>query len=523
MPQNFLDFTSHIFYEIAKKNPEDEVFLLSKSNPYPELSLTPQPHVIIPLPSMRNGRYVFEGMMFDNTESGRRDMWSFFLASIYHLAAHAALSKHSIYDKWRRNKTQEICWRVIDFIEDVVTDRYLSVTNTEAWNNINNINSYFTNKFKIHDTESNYIIKNNFSVLYLVGQQKKIEEVKEEIVSKRDGTNHIQNMLSCADMLYKNRELLPQYILPYCEHHNSEESMRLEKNGLDFKPQGLFEENVTMLEQLWNADEENRARILSRYRKHLRGLNFDEVIIPSGDINAYLKIKSATNVLLRKIRDGIRLVTNTQDDPRVQQLGLINMQYAIQAIASESNTVEIFEQDDVRRSDEAWIILLDCSGSMKLKFNKMKEFALCVAETANELTGRSDAWALYGFDSNFTIIKDFKENYSQEVKARIGDLKSGGLSFIPDAMELGTRLLAQDTRDRKYLFMITDGQPSGDDKFDERLEKLAKSIGMSSVGIIGIGVSDNWKKFLCNNCDGAKLRDVVAKFITTYRETAADM
>jgi len=522
MERTFLDYTSHIFYEISKKNPEDEIFLLSTKTQYPLLSFTPQPQAIIPLPRVQNEKYVFEGMTFENTEDGKRHLWSLFLASLYHLAAHTAVSQYSIYDKWRKNKTQEICWQVIDFIEDVIAEKYLSTTNSDAFDNIKNINSSVMEKYKTGNVKSS-ANRNNFYVLFLVENQKEIEQIKEDILAKRGGTKHMENMLSCADMLYKNRRLLPQYVLPYYEHHNAQETIKLEKNSTDFQLRGFFEEDIKTLEQLWDAEEQNKARMLSRYRKHLRGLNFDEVIIPSTDINAYLKIKSQNNVLLRKIRDGIRMVTNTQDDPRVQQLGLINMQYAIQAIAAESNTVEIFEQDEVRRSEEAWVILLDTSASMKLKFDKMKEFALCVSETANELTGRSDAWSLYSFDSKFTIIKDFKEKYSQEVKARVGALKSGGLSFVPDAIELGNRLLAEDMRERKYLFVITDGQSSGDDKFEKRLQKIIKSIGMSGIGIIGVGISDNFTKLFNNNCDGANLREVVTKFIKTYRDTAADM
>ncbi|MEX2060852.1 MAG: vWA domain-containing protein, partial [Nitrosopumilaceae archaeon] len=432
------------------------------------------------------------------------------------------VSQHSIYDKWRKNKTQEICWQVIDFIEDVAAEKYLSITNSDAFDNIKNINSILINKYKNNIIKSNNNTKNNFTTLYLK-ENKKNYDIKDKILAKRGGSEHIQNMLSCADLLYNNRKLLSSHIFPYCEHHNVEETIKLEKYSVDFKPYGLFAENVIMLEDLWNAEEENKARLLRRYKKHLRGLNFDEVIIPSGDINAYLQIKSQNNVLLRKIRDGIRMVTNIQDDPRVQEMGIINMQYAIQAIAAESNTVEIFEQDEVRRSEEAWVILIDCSASMKLKFNKMKEFALCVAETANELTGRSDAWSLYGFDSKFTIVKDFKEKYSQEVKARIGALKSGGLSFVPDAIELGNRLLTEDTRERKYLFVITDGQSSGDDTVEKRLQKLVKNIGMSEIGIIGVGIKDDLRQFFSNSCDSSNLRDMVTKFIKTYRDAAANM
>jgi len=522
MEETFLDYMSHIFYETSKKNPEDEIFLVSTKTQYPSLSITSTPQAIIPLPRMQNGKYLFEGRMFENTENGRRNLWSLFLASVYHLAAHAAISEYHIYDKWRKNKTQEVCWRVIDFIEDVMVEKYLSTINSDALNNIKNINSGVIKEPKNNNAKLSANTKNNFFTLYLRDNRKSLDKIKDKILLKRNDTDHVEDVLACADILYNNRELLPQYTLPYCEHHNTLETIMHEKDNLNFQPQGLFAQDIMTLKELWNAEEENKARILKRYIRLSRDLNFDEIVIPSGDIHAYLQIKSQNTVLLRKIRDGIRTISNMQDDPRIREIGIINMQYAIQAVASESNTVEIFEQDEVRRVEEAWVILLDCSGSMKLKFNKMKEFALCVAETANELTGRNDAWSLHGFDSKFRIIKDFKESYSQEVKARVGALKSGGLSFVPDAIELGNRLLREDSRERKYLFVITDGQSSGDDKFEKKLQKIVRNIGISGVSIIGVGMNNNVKKFLSHSCDASNLRDMVTKFIKTYQDAASD-
>src|SRR3972149_8316674 len=104
MEKTFLDFASHIFYDTSQKNPEEEIFLLSTKSTYPTLSFTPQPQVIIPLPRMQNEKYVFCGMIFHNTQDEKRVLWSLFLASIYHLASHAAVSQYSIYDKWRRSE-----------------------------------------------------------------------------------------------------------------------------------------------------------------------------------------------------------------------------------------------------------------------------------------------------------------------------------------------------------------------------------------------------------------------------------
>ena len=211
MEKTFLDFTSHIFYETSKRRPEEEVFLLSTKSTYPTLSFTPQSQVIVPLPRIQNGTYVFNGMVFHNTKEGKSTLWSLFLASIYHLAAHIATSQYSIYDEWCKHKTQKICWQVIDFIEDVAVEKYLSVTNPDALKNINNIYSCLLNTYETN-RKMNLSTDNKFSIMYKTENQYEINKIKESILTMRDGANHIQDMLSCADVLYRNRKLLPSHI-----------------------------------------------------------------------------------------------------------------------------------------------------------------------------------------------------------------------------------------------------------------------------------------------------------------------
>ena len=255
----------------------------------------------------------------------------------------------------------------------------------------------------------------------------------------------------------------------------------------------------------------------------MKNLNFDAIIIPPGNIHAYGEIRSKTLPMLRRIREQIRMISNQEDDPKLDDIGQINMEYAIQAIASRNSGMKIFDHGtEQRRGEEAWIILVDGSASMKLRFDKIKEFALCVCESADELTGRSDAWALYTFDNNFSILKDFKEKYNQEVKARIGGLKSSGLSLLPDALEMASRILAADPRERKYIFIVTDGHPSGYEQIQKHYEKIIKRVEVSGVSLIAIGLSKKVTKEFRNSAKGNDLRQLVAKFITAYR-TASNM
>jgi nitric oxide reductase activation protein len=184
---------------------------------------------------------------------------------------------------------------------------------------------------------------------------------------------------------------------------------------------------------------------------------------------------------------------------------------------------EIFEREEIRRGEEAWVILVDRSASMSLRFEEIKEFTVCVSESANELTGKYDAWALYSFDNNFQILKDFKERYNREVQARIGSLENGGLSLLPDAIELAHRILQDDPREKKYIFVITDGHPTGYMRIQEAFSKIVKKTEISGITLVAIGVSKKISSKFRNSAHGKDLKQIVAKFITAYRTASSDM
>src|SRR5689334_21079011 len=134
--QNFFELVYDIFYKFAQTTPENIGFKFSRKTLYPIIEFLPELQVVIPLPKKQEESYVFEGMVFNDTENGRKSLWSLFLATLYHMAAHAAISDYKIYDKWRKNKTEEFCHKVIDFIEDVSVEKYISHTNPEIWSNL---------------------------------------------------------------------------------------------------------------------------------------------------------------------------------------------------------------------------------------------------------------------------------------------------------------------------------------------------------------------------------------------------
>ena len=524
----FFEFVSRLFYDCSKTKPENVDFFISRKVPYPQILRDSKTLVIVPMPKIiKDGGCVFEGYLFEDSEADRRNLWALFLASIYNLAAHCTVSQYHIYDQWQKDKTREVCWRVIDFIEDVAAEKYLSFINPNAAEKIQKIKDVLHSLNTQEETlpRKSSVLKNYFIRYYGDGEHKqKIEEIRKQIsIKSGQGLNRQkEEMLTLANVLYQKKDFLPKFTMPFCEHHDEHmvRKYHLKKNKMNFTLDGNFVNMISILDELWLTEETRRQRILSSCQKHLKGLEFDEVVIPTGNIHNYLKMKTKNKLLIKNIRNQIRLVNNIIDDPSIQRLGYVNLQYAIQAIASESKTTDIFDRDEDRRSEEAWVILIDNSASMHLKLNKMTEFALCVAESADELTGRADAWGFYAFDSRFLILKDFQERFNQDVKARLGDLKSGGLSFIPDAIKLAGRLLIDSPQERKYIFVITDGHTSGYENMEKALSAAVKELEMSGITILWIGPSKYISTHFRNSVSDYDMKKLISRFISAYRSVA---
>ena len=79
------------------------------------------------------------------------------------------------------------------------------------------------------------------------------------------------------------------------------------------------------------------------------------------------------------------------------------------------------------------------------------------------------------------------------------------------------RVLSEDPRERKFLFVITDGHPSGYDRIQEAFAKVVKKTEISGITLVGIGITKAVTHKFRNNARGADLKELVIKFITVYR------
>ena len=512
MQQTFLDIIYKIFYDTAQRDFKDVRLLLSEDFSFPSIQFEPTIEVKIPVPKKTDNGIVYSGYFFKDTPEELITAWSFFLATVYHLASHIAVSNYSLYDGWMKNKTPRIFWRVIDFIEDDAVDRYLLSTNPDIWDNLSRIRNSHDKYHRFDKNKSNIGLKLGSKTINSIKQKMSHETLQ------RFDKEHEKNVIGWASELYKNQYSL-QYESPlYYEQHSSKQSLILEKNKIEFTPSGKFETTIKKLTFLYLEEKDRIENILHKIRKDVVGLNFDGIILPKEDIYEYFKLKEKNKKILKKIREQIRTVYNNSEDPQNNFYGEIDMELAIQAISSHSEKyAQVFNKTEEQRIEETWGILIDNSASLKLRFEQVKEFMLCLAEASDELTGPSGSWGLYSYDQKFSILKDHKGKYNQDARARIGGLYSGGLSYTPDAILLAGRMLASNPADLKHLFVFTDDFPTGLWNYDTKLSTAIKEVERLGIEVIGIGLSSNISQYFSDSCWGYDLRDLVDKFVRIYR------
>lgn len=511
MKKTLFDISNKMFYEIAQSTIEQVDLNISDKIDFPIIENASRCRVTIPKPRKVDGVYFFEGCVFENYDDHFETMWSLYLATISQMAAHAKISDFSKYRDWMKNKTPERCWRVIDFVENTRVEEYLRISFPDVLDNILKIkdvyNKLVEDKILKHTNEKFY---NSFCVK----KSDEVSQLKEKFSQSYE--LYIKEILPSLDFLYKNQEILPKNNLPYNIHRGDGFSYKRWNKSIKIQPVGRFEKIVFEIDSVWNKEKDKSDR-LDEYQNFAEDSHFDEVIIGSENLAEFSRLTSESAGLLQRLRTSIRTLSNIVDTPAAEDAGIIEMQMAIQREASKNQGIQIFEQDVPRKESENWVVVIDASASMISKFEEMKKMALCLSEAAETINQTGGKWGLYSFNNNFIIVKDHVERYNEETKARIGGIENKGLSLIPDAVNMGVKILKKDKESaHKYLILISDGHALGYNNIDEDFKKSLLNARRSSVNVIGIGVPKNMSRyfsFIINSDDPKKSVD---KFMSAY-------
>ena len=523
MKKTLFDISHNVFYEIAQSTIDEIDFRTSDKIEFPIIEKTPKCRVTVPKPQSVNGIYFFEGCVFDNYDENYETIWSLYLATVSHMAVHAKISDYIKYESWIKNKTVEKCQRVIDFVEDIRVEEYLKKSFPDTWQNLASI------KTTLDDLKNKKISKRSSEIFYnsySIQQSNEIQKLREKL-SQIEGIEmdiEIDEIVPFLDFFYKNQDQLPKYGLAYCMEHDGSTSQKDFLRNVKIKPQGMFARIVAEIDDIWIKEKRRDQKSLNDYKKLMEGSHFDEVVVGSENLAEFTRLAKQSVGILKKVRTALKTITNIIDVPRTDDIGLLNLQLAIQQEASKNPDIQFQEQDDPRKMTENWLVIIDASASMVSKFEDMKKMALCISEAAEVLNQGKGKWGLYGFNNNFIVVKDHVEQYNLQTKARLGGIENNGLSLIPDAVNMGIKILNRDTESqRKYLILISDGKSFGYDDIDDDFKKSLQSARKRNINLIGVGIPKNLAKHFSIAINGDDPGKSLERFMGAYTRLTQTM
>jgi len=510
-----------LFFEISGRKPIDvDTFFLAEQH-FPKIDYEPRMTVFFPMPRQIQELETIQGCAFSNLEEYQNTIFSLFLASIIHAAGHAKVTDFKKYKKWMKGKNKKRAYETFEFIEDVKVNDFLKKEFPEYHSEITKIAEFFNANNEKKDLED--IKKNSkkiFSNKFISKIKTKREELQNQILSTDPEDD--KGIVKIADIIYDSSNIISDHMLPFEDHYSHPKRIRKWLENITITTDGKFQDTVQRFGEVWFEQLKRRAKVRKKYGGITEDLEFDKIDFAPENIGEYLRLKNATHLFLKKMSSQMKMTPNVMDEGMPEDMGLLQMQAAIQAVAAQNNSIQIFEQDDYRRIEEEWAIVVDTSSSMRLKFDEMKKFAICLGEAANEVNSKNGKWGFFTFNNDFTIVKDHYENYDQNSKSRIGGIEIKGFSFIADAVKLCSRILERENIERRYIFLITDGQALGTYDADEKMKEAVEAARKKGISVVAIGMPTGVTKIfsLCMPYEG--LRKTVARFLGAYTMLAGD-
>jgi hypothetical protein len=533
------------------------------------------------------GGFSFLVWTFDSANSVHQALlWRLFKASIHHLSAHVTTSSFEAYANWAKNKDLNLATFAVNQVEDAAVEAYLrcyypshlvdyasanalSYISMKPLNTIRNdalrimtaILSVFSTGLSkgMPDNETQERVGKAVSVLKEI-ENSVYKELQEKTKAPKDESPlNPKNLLfdqrmKAAEQIYSfldgHGEISDIPSLPYTESHGrntvfnrsavpSEEEIESVLNkALEMldpsrsEPIDLVSElrgdsiqsEVAQVFSSWEAQEGQRQKILEQYRVIGKGTHFKSFGFPNEDYTEYIRRRNMLSSTVRRILEKLRLFRNVEGEDYKHEFGSLDLQEAVQVIASRSPRTDVFVREELQTRDEMWAILIDASYSLSFFTGEVLDIALCMAEVARKLMVNQTSWSMFAFNNGFYIVKDFPEPYSNHIRARIGGLKHHGMTYLPDGLLLAAESLRRRIGDMKVLVVVSDFFPSGYEEVDKALAESVKKIEKTGIGVIGIGINSSAvKKYFRTNCVVENPYDLMKKFVKAFFEFSSSV
>ena len=558
---NFFDFAWSTAHQITKKSSDKLKILLHDDLRYPYLGKDNKGfvlHLIKPKRLDENHVY-FQGIKFNlQNPTHKKIIWYLFKASVYHLSMHSLISDFSVYSKWARGKHPNLSTFVISIIEDAVINKQLKQSLRWMLPEIAYANTVSFLRMKNVRELPNNMSRIMASILLDCSMRKVNGNLKDEMLKDVEAITSIlhkigesptaDDRLDAATKIYDALTIYGEAFevpsLMYAESHGTndlfyEQLVPKEEEIQKYLPEGLTalnpeiedkEQLKTMLQSLkeseahqaltaWQESEASKLKILKDYIEIGKNTRFEDFEFPAEDYVEFYRKREILGSPISRILYRLRLLKNVGGEDFRQESGNVDLQEAIQVIASKSQRTDIFAREELQTREDAWSILIDASHSLNMFKGEVRGIALCLAEVAKMLILDQNSWGMYAFNNKFYVIKDFSEKYDSRVRARIGGLTHGGFTYLPDAILLAAQALTKRLEEARVLVVVSDFFPAGYEGAEEKLKENIKKIERMGVGVIGIGVNSRAvKQYIRTNCVVGGPYDLMKKFTKAFME-----
>ena len=558
---NFFDFAWSTALQMTKKTYNELKIIFHDDLRYPYLGKDSRGYVLhLITPRRLDGNHVsFQGIRFSlQNPTHKKIIWYLFKASVYHLSLHSQLSNFSVYTKWARNRSLNLSTFIISLLEDAVLTQNLrrsfrhtlpeiAYANTISFLRIKDIQKLPSdlsrimtsvllnyNLGKVKGSMSNGLLTDVEAITSIL---RKLNE-SPTVDDRMDAATKIYDALAVYGEVFEVPSLL------YTESHGAndlfyeqdvlkeEEIHQILVEALTaISPETSNEEQQKDIAQIlketdahqaltaWQERENSKLKILKGYVEIGKDSRFEDFEFPTEDYVEFQRRREVLGSPISRILYRLRLLKNVGGEDFRQESGFVDLQEAIQVIASKSQRTDIFAREELQTREDAWSILIDASHSLNMFKGEVRGIALCLAEVAKMLILDQNSWGMYAFNNKFYVIKDFSEKFDSRVRARIGGLSHGGLTYLPDAILLAAQALTKRIEEARVLVVVSDFFPAGYEGAEEKLRENIKKVERMGLGVIGIGVNSRAvKEYLRSNCVVESPFDLMKKFTKTFME-----
>ena len=567
----FYDSAWFISYDLTGREPGEVKILMRDSIPFPFLKLDDHGFVIC-LPKVKkldNGMLMYQGITFKpRDESQIQALWNLFKASIYYLSLFTILVKPEMYSDSLSGKDENTALTAILAVEDAAINAYIKTfhDNLIPEMKVADAFSYYTLKpahmirdggvrvaasalslYKTGMIKGRLSRREKASVKEIVKTARELEKKTTRIFSRFENRleaakaqeprhklrafTRIYEILSEASLrlpevpsfLYMNHLSGNSIFNDPLEVPREDELLSIvneELRRLKMKISVNYESLKNEASQnYWDWMRKNRSmqKILSRYREIGRNTRFKNFVFPEYDYAEFLRRRAVHSKTIRRITNRLALYYNIAGEDFRRESGIIDLQEAIQVIASQQQRSDIFLEDTLRYRAQSWGILVDVSLSLESFAGEVKDIILCLTEVSRKLFQDNKSLGVFAFGDKFYIIKDFTENHNRTVCARIGGIKHSGMTYLADAVRVAVELLKRRYEESKILIVVSDGYPTGYKGAFEDAGEAIRSALRSGIHIIGIGIdSERVKEYFPVNCIVRTPYELMKKFVDTF-------